>query len=239
MAMLSARFREVEVTLDQPGALAAALPERWPDHWLRPETAPSMIRFITDASIVQRIVRSDSIGPQSADNKAMADKNTIKDLLTDEIKDLYSAEKQLTKAIPKMAKGSDHPALKDAFSGHLKETLAQVTRLEKAGELLGIKVTGKKCVGMEGCIEEGAEALEEDGEESILDLGLIGAGSRVEHYEMAGYLTAISLAKRMGAADVVNLLQQSLAEEQNAEKKLRSIASGLIKSAATEKAQAA
>jgi hypothetical protein len=178
MAMLSARFREVEVTLDQPGALAAALPERWPDHWLRPETAPSMIRFITDASIVQRIVRSDSIGPQSADNKAMADKNTIKDLLTDEIKDLYSAEKQLTKAIPKMAKGSNHPALKEAFSGHLKETLAQVTRLEKAGELLGIKVTGKKCVGMEGCIEEGAEALEEDGEESILDLGLIGAGSR-------------------------------------------------------------
>jgi ferritin-like metal-binding protein YciE len=145
-----------------------------------------------------------------------------KDLLTDEIKDLYSAEKQLTKAIPKMAKGSNHPALKEAFSGHLKETLAQVTRLEKAGELLGIKVTGKKCVGMEGCIEEGAEALEEDGEESILDLGLIGAGSRVEHYEMAGYLTAISLAKRMGAADVVNLLQQSLAEEQNAEKTLRS-----------------
>jgi ferritin-like metal-binding protein YciE len=99
------------------------------------------------------------------------------------------------------------------------------------GRLLEIKVSGKKCVGMEGCIQECAEELEEDGEERILDLGLIGAGSRVEHYEMAGYLTAVSLAKRMGASDVVNLLQQSLAEEEAAEKKLRQIASGLIKSA--------
>jgi ferritin-like metal-binding protein YciE len=169
----------------------------------------------------------------------MADKNTVKDLLTDEIKDLYSAEKQLTKAIPKMAKGSNDPVLKEAFSAHLGETREQVARLEKVGELLGIKVTGKKCVGMEGCIQEGAETLEEEGEDNILDLGLIGAGSRVEHYEMAGYLTAISLAKRMGATDVVNLLQQSLAEEQAAEKKLRQIASGLMKSAAVEVAAAA
>jgi ferritin-like metal-binding protein YciE len=169
----------------------------------------------------------------------MADKNTVKDLLTDEIKDLYSAEKQLTKAIPKMAKGSNDAALKEAFSAHLKETQAQVARLEEAGQLLGIKVTGKKCVGMEGCIQEGAEALEEEGEDNVLDLGIIGAGSRVEHYEMAGYLTAISLAKRMGAAEVVHLLQQSLAEEQAAEKKLRQIAAGIIKSAATEIPQAA
>jgi ferritin-like metal-binding protein YciE len=138
-----------------------------------------------------------------------------------------------------MAKGSNDPSLKEAFSAHLKETQAQVTRLEEAGQLLGIKVSGKKCVGMEGCIQEGAEALKEEGEDNILDLGLIGAGSRVEHYEMAGYLTAISLAKRMGASEVVNLLQQSLAEEEAAEKKLRQIASGLIKSAATEVLQAA
>jgi ferritin-like metal-binding protein YciE len=169
----------------------------------------------------------------------MADKNTIKDLLTDGIKDLYSAEKQLTKAIPKMVKGSNDSSLKEAFSAHLNETQEQVTRLEKVGELLGIKVTGKKCVGMEGCIQEGAEALEEEGEDAILDLGLIGAGSRVEHYEMAGYLTAISLAKRMGAADVVSLLTESLGEEQAAEKKLRQIAAGLIKTAQTEVAQAA
>ena len=164
----------------------------------------------------------------------MAEKNTIQDLLADEIKDLYSAEKQLTKAIPKMAKGSNDPALREAFAAHLKETLGQVTRLEEVGQLLGIKVAGKKCVGMEGCIKEGAEALEEAGDEAVLDLGLIGAGSRVEHYEMAGYLTALSLAKRMGAAEVVNLLQQNLAEEEAAEQKLRQIASGLLKSAPVE-----
>jgi ferritin-like metal-binding protein YciE len=164
----------------------------------------------------------------------MADKNTIKDLLTDEIKDLYSAEKQLTKALPKMAKGSTDPALKEAFTNHLKETRGQVERLEEIGRLLEIKTTGKKCVGMEGCIQEGAEALEEQGEDSILDLGLVGAGSRVEHYEMAGYLTAISLAKRLRVSGVVELLTQSLAEEQAAEKTLRQIASGLIKSAAAD-----
>jgi ferritin-like metal-binding protein YciE len=161
----------------------------------------------------------------------MADKNTVMDLLTDEIKDLYSAEKQLTKAIPKMAKGSNDPALKEAFSSHLKETQEQILRLDKVAELLQIKPTGKKCVGMEGCIGEGAEALEEDGEKSVLDLGLIGAGTRVEHYEMAGYMTAISLAQRIGNKDVVNLLQASLAEEQAAEQKLRTIASALLKNA--------
>jgi ferritin-like metal-binding protein YciE len=161
----------------------------------------------------------------------MANKTTIKDLLTDEIKDLYSAEKQLTKAIPKMVKGANDPALKEAFSGHLKETREQVLRLEQAGQLLGIKVTGKKCVGMEGCIGEGAEALEEDGEVNVLDIGIIGAGGRVEHYEIAGYLTAISLAKKIGAREVVALLTASLGEEQAADKKLRQIAVGLMKNA--------
>ena len=169
----------------------------------------------------------------------MADKKTIKDLLADEIKDLYSAERQLTKAIPKMAKGSSDAALKEAFTSHLQETHGQVKRLEEIAGLLEIKPAGKKCVGMEGVIQEGAEALEEDGDETVLDLGLIGAGSRVEHYEMAGYLTAISLARRMGAAEVVSLLEQSLTEEQAAEKKLRQIASGLMNSVATEVSQAA
>jgi ferritin-like metal-binding protein YciE len=164
----------------------------------------------------------------------MADKNTVKDLLEDEIKDLYSAEKQLTKAIPKMAKGSSDPALQTALREHLKETEGQVTRLEEVATLLDIKPGGKKCVGMEGLIQEGAEALEEEGDETILDLGIIGAGSRVEHYEMAGYLTAIDLATRMKASDVVGLLKESLAEEEAAEQKLRKIGAGLIKSAATE-----
>ena len=159
----------------------------------------------------------------------MAEKNTVMDLLKDEIKDLYSAEKQLTKAIPKMIKGSNDPALKEAFTAHLKETEEQVVRLEQVAELLETKPTGKKCVGMEGCISEGAEALEETGEENILDLGIIGAGTRVEHYEMAGYMTAISLAQSIGAKEVVALLQKSLTEEQAAEQKLRSIGSGLMK----------
>jgi ferritin-like metal-binding protein YciE len=163
----------------------------------------------------------------------MADKIIVKDLLEDEIKDLYSAEKQLTKAIPKMAKGSNDPALQTAFRDHLKETEGQVARLEEVARLLEIKPGGKKCMGMEGVIQEGAEALEEEGDETILDLGIIGAGSRVEHYEMAGYLTAISLAGRMKAGEIVTLLKQSLAEEQGAEKKLRTIGAGLIKRAAT------
>jgi len=161
----------------------------------------------------------------------MADKEVVKDLLEDEIKDLYSAEKQLLKAIPKMAKGSNDMALQDAFKGHLKETEAQAKRLEQIATILEIKPTGKKCVGMEGCIKEGAEALGEDGDETVLDLGIIGAGSRVEHYEMAGYLTAISLAEQIGAKQVVTLLKQSLAEEQGAEDKLRKIASNLLSSA--------
>jgi ferritin-like metal-binding protein YciE len=161
----------------------------------------------------------------------MADKQTVKELLEDEIKDLYSAEKQLTKAIPKMAKGSHDAALSTAFTKHLKETKEQVARLEEVGKLLDIKPAGKKCAGMEGVIKEGAEALEEEGNETVLDLGIIGAGSRVEHYEMAGYLTAISLAEHIGAREVVTLLQKSLAEEQAAEQTLRKIASGLIKSA--------
>lgn len=162
----------------------------------------------------------------------MAEKLTLKDLLEDEIKDLYSAEKQLTTAIPKMAKGSHDAALSTAFSKHLKETQEQVARLEEVATLLEMKPTGKKCMGMEGVIKEGAEALEEKGDEAVLDLGIIGAGSRVEHYEIAGYTTAISLAEQIGAREVVKLLQKSLGEEQAAEQTLRKIAGGLIKSAA-------
>lgn len=164
----------------------------------------------------------------------MSEKASVKDLLEDEIKDLYSAEKQLTRAIPKMAKGSNDPSLQQAFEAHLKETEAQVKRLEKIAVILETKPGGKKCVGMEGCIKEGAEALQEEGEETVLDLGIIGAGSRVEHYEMAGYMTAITLAERMGANEIVRLLTESLAEEEAAEEKLREIADTLIQRAQPE-----
>ena len=164
----------------------------------------------------------------------MPGQQTIKDLLEDEIKDLYSAEKQLTKAIPKMAKGSHDSSLKEAFTAHLAETKGQVSRLEEIAQLLEMKPTGQKCMGIEGVIKEGAEALEEEGEDSVLDLGLIGAGSRVEHYEMAGYRTALSLAKQMNAGEVAKLLSASLAEEEAAEQKLRKIASVLLKSAPSQ-----
>jgi ferritin-like metal-binding protein YciE len=164
----------------------------------------------------------------------MAAKQFLKDLLQDEIKDLYSAEKQLLKAIPKMAKSSTDEFLRQAFKQHLAETQDQVTRLEQVAQRLGMKPTGKKCMGMEGVIKEGAEALAEKGAADALDIGIIGAGSRVEYYEMSGYVTAISLAKRIGATEVVGLLTQTLTEEQNAEKTLRKIAIGLIRSAPTE-----
>jgi ferritin-like metal-binding protein YciE len=168
----------------------------------------------------------------------MSELSTIKDLLEEEIQDLYSAEKQLTKAIPKMAEGSNNPQLSSAFEAHLKETENQVARLEKVADILGTEPTGKKCKGMEGVIEEGSEALDEDGDENVLDLGIIGAGSRVEHYEIAGYTTAVSLAKQLGQNDVVKLLNESLTEEQAADKKLRSIAQKIIKSAPTDETKA-
>ena len=168
----------------------------------------------------------------------MSELSTIKDLLEEEIQDLYSAEKQLTKAIPKMAKGSNNEELSAAFTAHLKETEGQIKRLEEAAELLDIKPTGKKCKGMEGVIAEGAEALEEDGDEHVLDLGIIGASSRVEHYEMAGYTTAINLAKKLGNDQVVDLLTENLEEEQAADEKLRTIGDQILEEAPTEENEA-
>lgn len=161
----------------------------------------------------------------------MSEMATIKDLLEEEIKDLYSAEKQLTKAIPKMAKGSNNEELSAAFEAHLKETEGQIDRLEQVAKMLGTTPSGKKCKGMEGVIEEGAEALEEDGDEHVLDLGIIGAGSRVEHYEMAGYTTAISLAKQLGNDEVAELLGENLKEEQAADEKLRKIGQQILQQA--------
>jgi len=152
---------------------------------------------------------------------------TLKELLTGEIQDLYAAERQLTKAIPKMAMGSNDPALQTTFNDHLQETVEQVARLEEIAKLLAIKATGKTCMGMEGVLK--GWALAEKGDETTHDLGIIGAGSRVEHYEMAAYLTAIELATRMNETEVVVLLKQSLGEEMATEAKLRKISGTLLK----------
>jgi ferritin-like metal-binding protein YciE len=150
--------------------------------------------------------------------------NSLKDLYIDELKDLYSAETQLVKALPKMAKKASAPELKQAFQDHLEETKGHVARLEQILEELEEKPTGKTCKGMKGLIEEGEEVIEEDGNESVLDAALIGAAQRVEHYEIAGYGVARTFATILGEDDAAELLQETLDEEGEADKKLTSIA---------------
>ena len=148
---------------------------------------------------------------------------SLDQLLEDELKDLFNAEGQLVKALPKMAKAASDAALKKAFTGHLKETKGQVDRLTKIGKLLGIKLSGKKCKAMEGLLEEGKEILEADGPAAVIDAALIGAAQRVEHYEIAGYGTARAFAEHLGNSKVVRLLQQTLDEESAADEKLSAI----------------
>jgi ferritin-like metal-binding protein YciE len=124
--------------------------------------------------------------------------NPLAELLIDELKDLYSAEKQIIKALPRMAKATENEELRRAFERHLQETKVQVERLDAIGEALGVRLTGKKCSGMEGLIEEGKEMMEEDLEGSALDAGLIGAAQKVEHYEIAAYGTARAHAQLLG-----------------------------------------
>lgn len=148
---------------------------------------------------------------------------TIYDLFVDQLRDIYSAEVQLTKALPKMVKGAETPALQRAFSDHLVETEGQIQRLEAIAAELDEKLTGKRCKAMEGLIEEGSEALDEDGHPSIKDLGIIAAAQRVEHYEIAAYGNAVMLAERLGYAKIAKALQLSLTEESNADKSLSAV----------------
>ena len=156
---------------------------------------------------------------------------SLKSVLIEELKDLYSAENQLIKALPKTAKGTNSPELKQAFLNHLEETKGHVVRLQQAFELLGKKAVAKHCKGMEGAIDEVKEALEEDEEGALLDAGIIGAAARVEHYEIAGYSAAIAMAKTIGATDVANLLTQTLTEELNASKLVMTLAKAILKEA--------
>lgn len=158
----------------------------------------------------------------------MASMKTVEDLLKAEIKDLYSAEKQLVKAIPKMAAGAKNADLKAGLKAHLEETKQQVARLETIAGLLGVKASGKLCKGMEGIVLEGAEAVSEDAPPTVRDLGIIGAARRVEHYEMAGYMHAIALAEKLGMSEVASLLNESLFEENGAEESLKSLIPRLI-----------
>jgi len=160
--------------------------------------------------------------------------DSLQELLEDELKDLYNAENQLVKALPKMAKKATTAKLKQAFTSHLAETQGHVERLEKVGKILEIKLTGKKCHAMEGLVEEGKEIIGEDGEDSVIDAALIGAAQRVEHYEIAAYGTARAIAEQLGEKEVVKLLQQTLDEEGAADKKLTAISEGEVLAAAAE-----
>jgi ferritin-like metal-binding protein YciE len=160
--------------------------------------------------------------------------NPLEELLIDELKDLYSAENQIIKALPKMAKAANSPDLRRAFERHLEETRNHVERLDQIGEELETKMTGKKCHGMEGLIEEGKEIMSEDLEETALDAGLIGAAQKVEHYEIAGYGTARAHAEMLGFTKVARLLQQTLNEEGATDKKLTQLAENIINAEAVQ-----
>lgn len=149
---------------------------------------------------------------------------TLKDLFVEELKDLYSAEKQLIKALPKMAKAATSEELKAGFLEHLDQTKGHAERLEQVFELLGQKPKAKTCKAMEGLIEEGKELLEEDAEPEVLDAGLIAAAQRVEHYEIAGYGCVRTYAELLGEDEARDLLQETLDEEAETDKKLTELA---------------
>src|SRR5947208_9117544 len=154
--------------------------------------------------------------------------DSLKDLYIEELKDLYNAENQLLKALPRMAKKAASPDLRAAFKEHLGQTEGQVNRLEKIFKKLGEKPTGKTCKAMKGLVEEGKEIIEEDGDESVLDAALIGAAKQEEHYEIAGYGTARTLASMLGEGDAMELLQETVDEVAATVKKLNAMAGPLV-----------
>jgi len=163
---------------------------------------------------------------------------TMQELLVDELKDLYSAEKQILRALPKVAKATTSPELREALLSHLEETKGQVARLEQIGEMVGKKMTGKICVGMKGVLEEGSEVLEDTEKGNVRDAALISASQRIEHYEMAGYGSAREFAKMLGLSEVAALLDQTLTEEKNADKKLSLVSKTVNMEAKRASAQA-
>lgn len=165
--------------------------------------------------------------------------NSLKDLYVEQLRDLYSAESQLMSALPKMAKAASSSTLKTAFQQHLEETRNQKQRLEQIFSAMGSRPDGKVCEAMAGLIEEGEEAIQATGDPQVKDAALIAAAQRVEHYEMAGYGVVRTFASELGFNDAKSLLQKSLDEEGNADKKLTSIAEGgLFSPGINEKAMA-
>ena len=168
----------------------------------------------------------------------MAEAGTLHDAFIDELRDSYDGEKQLTKALAKLAKAATSPQLREAFEVHLEETQGQIERLEQVFELLEEKARGKHCDGIAGIVEEGKSIMEEEFDETTMDACLIAAGQRAEHYEMAAYGTLVAWAKAMGHTEAAKLLQQTLDEEKAANKKLSKLAEGGINRGAADAAHA-
>ena len=166
----------------------------------------------------------------------MAEMGTLHDAFLDELRDTYDAEKQLTKALPKLVKAANSPVLREAFESHLEETRQQVERLEQVFASLDEKAQGKHCAGMAGIIEEGQSIMEEAFDEMTADACLIAAAQRVEHYEMAAYGTLVAWARVMGHTEAADLLEETLDEEKAADEKLSSLAEGGINQDAAEAA---
>jgi ferritin-like metal-binding protein YciE len=162
------------------------------------------------------------------------EQNQLKELYIEELKDIYSAENQLVKALPKMAKASNSDELRAGFEEHLEQTKGHVKRLEQIFSALGEKPTGKKCKGMEGLIEEGSEMMDEDLEDEALDAGLISAAQRVEHYEIAAYGTVHTYANILGEDEAASLLEETLEEEKETDQKLTELAEQINVQAAGE-----
>lgn len=164
---------------------------------------------------------------------------TMQDLFVNELRDIYHAEKQLVKALPKMAKAASATELKQAIESHLEETRGQVERLEQVFDMLDLGKRAKPCEAMEGLISEGREVIEEVEDPEVRDAGLIVAAQKVEHYEIAGYGSLVAMAKQLGYKDAGNLLAQTLAEEKAADSKLNKLALGGINKQAGTQARAA
>ena len=154
--------------------------------------------------------------------------NNLDDLFTHELKDLYSAEQQMLKALPEMASAASHNELRTAFEDHERTTRDQVMRLQTIADELGVEISGHKCRGMEGIIREGQEVIEANADEDARDAALIGAAQRVEHYEIAGYGTARTYARMLGHDRAAQLLQTTLEEEGNTDHRLTRIAEGMV-----------
>lgn len=164
-------------------------------------------------------------------------KDSLRELYIDELRDLYNAETQLVKALPKMAKASTNEQLSEGFEEHLRQTTEHVSRLEQIFDRLGEKASGKKCLGMEGLVKEGADTMKEDYPEEVMDAAIIGAAQRVEHYEIAAYGTAKAFAELLGEEEDVSLLEQTLQEEKETDEKLTELAQEINQTAMGEESE--